>query len=229
MINTQEVKPVIEESWHEVLKDEFQAPYFADLKSFLVEEKRQHKVFPPGSRIFAAFNQTPFDLVKVVLLGQDPYHGPGQAHGLCFSVNKGIRKPPSLINVFKEIHADLGIPIPSHGNLEKWAQQGVLLLNATLTVRARQAGSHQNRGWETFTNAAISALSERRDGIIFLLWGSYAQAKTDLIDVARHHILKAPHPSPFSANRGFFGCRHFSKTNELLRSQGKEPIEWRLE
>lgn len=229
MINTQEVKPVIEESWHEVLKDEFQAPYFADLKAFLIEEKRKHKVFPPGSRIFAAFNHTPVDRVKVVLLGQDPYHGPGQAHGLCFSVNKGIRKPPSLINVFKEIHADLGIPIPSHGNLEKWAQQGVLLLNATLTVRARQAGSHQNRGWETFTNAAISALSERRDGLIFLLWGSYAQAKTDLIDVVRHHILKAPHPSPFSANRGFFGCRHFSKTNELLRSQGKEPIDWRLE
>ncbi len=194
-----------------------------------MEEKRKHQVFPPGSKIFAAFDQTPFDRVKVVLLGQDPYHGPGQAHGLCFSVNKGIRQPPSLVNIFKEIHADLGLPIPSHGNLESWARQGVLLLNATLTVRARQAGSHQNRGWETFTNAAIRALSDRREGLIFLLWGSYAQAKTDLIDSGKHHILKAPHPSPFSASRGFFGCRHFSKTNELLRQQGKEPIDWRLE
>ncbi len=223
-----EVKPVIEESWHEVLKDEFNSPYFADLKAFLVEEKRKYQVYPPGPKIFAAFNHTPFDQVKVVLLGQDPYHGPGQAHGLCFSVNKGINKPPSLVNVFKEIQADLGLPIPSHGNLENWARQGVLLLNATLTVRARQAGSHQNRGWETFTNAAIRELSERHDGLVFLLWGSYAQAKTDLIDVVRHHILKAPHPSPFSANRGFFGCRHFSKANELLRKQGKEPIDWCL-
>ncbi len=229
MMHKQEVKPVIESSWHEVLKAEFHAPYFADLKAFLVEEKRKHQVFPPGSKIFAAFDHTPFDRVKVVLLGQDPYHGPGQAHGLCFSVNKGIRQPPSLVNIFKEIHADLGLPIPSHGNLEKWARQGVLLLNATLTVRARQAGSHQNQGWETFTNAAIRALSDRREGLVFLLWGSYAQAKTDLIDTGKHHILKAPHPSPFSASRGFFGCRHFSKTNELLRQQGKEPIDWRLE
>ncbi len=228
-MGNQEVRPVIEESWLEVLQNEFRAPYFADLKTFLTEEKKRYTVFPPGRQIFAAFNHTPFDKVKVVLLGQDPYHGPGQAHGLCFSVNKGIPVPPSLVNIFKELKSDLNIPLPKHGNLESWAKQGVLLLNATLTVRARNAGSHQNKGWEKFTDEAISALSEQRTGLIFLLWGNFAQAKTELIDGTKHHILKAPHPSPFSANRGFFGCRHFSKTNELLRQQGMEAIKWNLE
>ncbi len=223
-----EVKPVIDESWREALKDEFNADYFKALKLFLLEEKKKFRVYPPGSRIFAAFNHTPFHKVKVVLLGQDPYHGPGQAHGLCFSVNKGIPKPPSLINIFKELHADLGIRIPDHGNLESWARQGVLLLNATLTVRERQAGSHQNKGWEQFTDAAISALSERRESLIFMLWGSYAQAKTALIDLTRHHVLKAPHPSPLSASRGFFGCGHFSKANKLIREQGVQEINWSL-
>ncbi len=223
-----EVKPVIDESWREALKDEFNADYFKALKLFLLEEKKKFRVYPPGSRIFAAFNHTPFHKVKVVLLGQDPYHGPGQAHGLCFSVNKGIPKPPSLINIFKELHADLGIRVPDHGNLESWARQGVLLLNATLTVRERQAGSHQNKGWEQFTDAAISALSERRESLIFMLWGSYAQAKTALIDLTRHHVLKAPHPSPLSASRGFFGCGHFSKANKLIREQGVQEINWSL-
>lgn len=220
---------MIEESWKKVLEEEFRAPYFGALKAFLVEEKKQHTVYPPGPMIFSAFNHTPFEKVKVVLLGQDPYHGPGQAHGLCFSVNRGIEKPPSLVNIFKEIENDLGIPPPRNGNLEKWADQGVLLLNATLTVRARQAGSHQNKGWERFTDAAIRALSEEREGLVFLLWGNYAGAKEVLIDRSRHHVLKAPHPSPLSASRGFFGCGHFSKTNELLQSQGLEPIDWRLE
>ncbi len=223
------VKPVIDESWHEALQDEFRAPYFAELKAFLLEEKKKYKVYPPGSRIFAAFNHTPFNRVKVVLLGQDPYHGPGQAHGLCFSVNKGIPKPPSLVNIFKEIHSDVGLSLPSHGNLENWASQGVMLLNATLTVRARHAGSHQNKGWEQFTDAAINALSEQRSGLVFLLWGSFAQAKAALINKSKHYILTAPHPSPLSAHRGFFGCKHFSKTNTLLRKQGKEEIDWRVE
>ena len=223
------IHPVIDESWKAVLENEFRAPYFGALKNFLLEEKKKYTVFPPGSLIFSAFNRTPFEKVKVVLLGQDPYHGPGQAHGLCFSVNRGIEKPPSLVNIFKEIENDLGIPAPRNGNLEKWADQGVLLLNATLTVRARQAGSHQNKGWERFTDAAINALSERRNGLVFLLWGNYAGAKETLIDRTRHHVLKAPHPSPLSASRGFFGCGHFSKTNVLLQSQGLEPVDWRLE
>ncbi len=228
-MSSPEVKPAIEQSWYEVLKDEFNAPYFAALKAFLLEEKKHYRVYPPGSRIFAAFDHTPFHKVKVVVLGQDPYHGPGQAHGLCFSVNKGIPMPPSLVNIFKELHSDLGVPVPSHGNLESWAKQGVLLLNATLTVRARQAGSHQNKGWEQFTDQAIRALAEKRKGIVFLLWGNSAQAKTALLENSGHHILKAPHPSPFSANRGFFGCKHFSKANELLRQQGLEEIRWQLE
>ena len=220
------IKPEIEESWRKVLQDEFQAPYFAELKAFLVAEKKKFRVFPPGPQIFSAFNHTPFEKVRVVLLGQDPYHGPGQAHGLCFSVSKGITRPPSLVNIFKELNADLGLAVPSHGNLEQWAEQGVLLLNATLTVRANQAGSHQNKGWERFTDAAISALSEKRNGLVFLLWGSYAQAKEMLIDTGRHHVLKAPHPSPLSASRGFFGCRHFSMTNQILKSQGLQEIDW---
>ena len=224
----EKINPTIEESWRQVLENEFNKSYFSDLKTFLVSEKQRFRVFPPGPHIFNAFNHTPFYHVKVVLLGQDPYHGFGQAHGLCFSVPEGIPKPPSLINIFKEIEADLGIPAPSHGNLTHWANQGVLLLNATLTVRENQAGSHQGKGWETFTDAAISALSEKRDGLIFILWGNYAISKRDLIDNARHFILTAPHPSPLSASRGFFGCRHFSRTNDLLRQMGKEPIDWKL-
>lgn len=223
------VNPLIEESWKEVLSNEFNAPYFQALKAFLVEEKSKFTVYPPGPLIFSAFNHTPFHKVKVVMLGQDPYHGPGQAHGLCFSVNRGVTKPPSLINIFKEIQSDLGIAPTAHGNLEKWADQGVLLLNATLTVRAHQAASHQNKGWERFTDAAIKALSENRSGLVFLLWGNYAGAKQTLIDTTRHHVLKAPHPSPLSASRGFFGCRHFSKTNELLAAQGIAPIDWQLD
>jgi uracil-DNA glycosylase len=220
------IKPQIDESWKEVLSDEFNKPYFVDLKLFLVEEKKKFRIYPPGSQIFNAFNTTPFSSVKVVLLGQDPYHGPGQAHGLCFSVPKGVQQPPSLVNIFKEVNTDLNIPIPNHGNLEKWAKQGVLLLNATLTVRAHQAGSHQNRGWEQFTDAAIKSLSEQRNGLVFLLWGAYAQAKSKIIDLNRHFILTAPHPSPLSVYRGFFGCKHFSKANALLREQGLEEIDW---
>lgn len=224
----QDVKPVIEETWLQILKDEFQSDYFSELKRFLLQEKKQHAIYPPGAHIFAAFNQTPFRKVKVVILGQDPYHGTGQAHGLCFSVPDGVRIPPSLINIYKEIEDDLGYTMPTSGNLGKWARQGVLLLNATLTVRANNAGSHQNKGWEKFTDAVIKHLSSRRNNIIFLLWGNYAQAKEIIIDTSRHHVLKAPHPSPLSANRGFFGCKHFSKTNELLKKLGETGIDWRL-
>ncbi len=227
-MTSQSIQPVIEQSWKEALQAEFQAPYFKELKGFLMEEKRRHRIFPPGRSIFAAFDHTPFHAVKVVILGQDPYHGPGQAHGLCFSVNKGIEKPPSLINILKEIQSDLGISPPTHGNLKSWAKQGVLLLNATLTVRAHQAGSHQNKGWERFTDAAIKALSEQRTGIVFLLWGRYAQAKASMINTNNHAVLKAPHPSPLSANRGFLGCRHFSKTNHILSQWGKEKIDWAI-
>lgn len=223
-----QVNPQIEESWKEVLASEFSNSYFMELKEFLTEEKSKYTVYPPGSKIFNAFQLTPFNQVKVVILGQDPYHGPGQAHGLCFSVPQGIVPPPSLVNIFKEIEKDLGIPIPSGGNLEKWARQGVLLLNATLTVRANQPGSHQKRGWENFTHAVISKLSEKRVGLIFLLWGKFAQEKESLIDTNKHYILKAAHPSPFSAYNGFFGCRHFSKTNEILRKHGLEEIDWNL-
>jgi len=223
------INPQIDESWKEVLMDEFRQDYFASLKNFLVEEKKSNIVYPPGPLIFNAFNHTPFNDVKVVLLGQDPYHGPRQAHGLCFSVPNGIQKPPSLVNIFKEIEKDLGIPAPKSGNLEKWANQGVLLLNATLTVRAHLAGSHQKKGWERFTDAAITALSQKRTGIVFLLWGAYAQAKTAIIDSSKHLILTAPHPSPLSVTRGFYGCKHFSKTNEFLWSVGKSEIDWRIE
>ena len=220
------VNPVIEESWKRELEDQFAAPYFEELKRFLIAEKQQYPVYPPGALIFNAFNLTPFDKVKVVILGQDPYHEPGQAHGLCFSVLPGTKYPPSLMNIFQELQSDLGVPVPPTGNLEGWARQGVLLLNATLTVRAHQAGSHQRHGWETFTDAAISRLSEKRSGIVFLLWGSYAQAKAQLIDGSKHFILTAPHPSPLSAYRGFFGCRHFSQTNQILIQNGQEPIRW---
>ena len=217
----------IDPSWYEVLQPQFEAPYFAQLKEFLVAERQQHTCYPPGSLIFNAFDSTPFDKVKVVILGQDPYHEPGQAMGLCFSVPNGVQVPPSLVNIIKEINDDLGVSIPAdRGDLRGWAEQGVLLLNATLTVRAHQAGSHQRRGWEEFTDAAISALNARRSGVVFLLWGSYAIAKRKLIDPSRHYVLTAPHPSPLSAYRGFFGCRHFSQANAILQQQGLQPIDW---
>lgn len=217
----------IDPGWFEVLRPQFEAPYFAQLKEFLVAERQQFTCYPPGGKIFNAFDSTPFDKVKVVILGQDPYHEPGQAMGLCFSVPNGIQVPPSLVNIITEINADLGTQIPkTNGDLSGWAEQGVLLLNATLTVRAHQAGSHQHRGWETFTDAAIQALSLQRSGIVFLLWGSYAIAKKALIDTTKHHVLTAPHPSPLSAYRGFFGCHHFSQTNNILAAQGEQPIDW---
>lgn len=221
------ISPKIEASWLEVLRPQFEAPYFAQLKNFLISERQQYTCYPAGSNIFAAFDRTPFDKVKVVILGQDPYHEPGQAQGLCFSVPNGIQVPPSLVNIIKEINSDLGTSIPTNsGNLEGWADQGVLLLNATLTVRAHQAGSHQHHGWETFTDAAISALSQQRSGIVFLLWGSFAIAKSQLIDKSKHYVLTAPHPSPLSAYRGFFGCKHFSQCNAILLQQGLSPIDW---
>ena len=222
----EQIKPAIEENWKNVLIEEFNKSYFIDLKAFLVEEKKKFRIFPPGSLIFNAFNHTPFDKVRVVFIGQDPYHGFGQAHGLCFSVPDGVAKPPSLENIFKELQNDLGLAVPKHGNLVKWADQGVLLLNATLTVRENQAGSHQNKGWEIFTDAVITKLSELKDNLVFVLWGNYAIAKRILIDETRHYILTAAHPSPLSAYKGFFGCRHFSKINEILLSSGSEPVEW---
>lgn len=217
----------IDASWYEVLRPQFEAPYFAQLKDFLVEERKQYTCYPPGSKIFAAFDHTPFDKVKVVIIGQDPYHEPNQAQGLCFSVPDGVKVPPSLANIIKEINSDLGVTIPEgHGDLTGWAEQGVLLLNATLTVRAHQAGSHQRKGWETFTDACIRELSEKREGIVFLLWGSYAIAKSQLIDRSKHHILTTAHPSPLSAYRGFFGCKHFSLCNAILQRQGQSPINW---
>ncbi len=223
-----EINPKIEKSWLTVLSDEFTAPYFFELKKFLVEEKKNFRCYPPGSEIFAAFNYTPFENVHVVILGQDPYHGSGQANGLCFSVKTGIRKPPSLQNIFKELKSDLGYEIPENGNLEKWAKQGVLLLNATLTVRASQAGSHQNKGWEEFTNKAIQKLSENKEKLVFILWGKFAQAKEQLIDQTKHHIIKSAHPSPFSAHNGFFGSKPFSKSNQYLQEHGFEPIDWSI-
>ena len=220
------ISPQIAESWKLQLANEFQQVYFQELNEFLLSEKKNHTVYPPGNQIFAAFNHTPFSDVKVVIIGQDPYHGAGQANGLCFSVSDGIKKPPSLVNIFKEIHQDLGLNIPESGNLEHWAQQGVLLLNATLTVRAKNAGSHQKEGWEQFTDACIQKLSLERENLIFLLWGRFAQNKATLIDSSKHHILTAPHPSPFSAHSGFFGCGHFSKTNELLQQMNKPTIQW---
>lgn len=221
------VNPKIESSWLDVLRPQFEAPYFAQLKDFLVAERQQYECYPAGGNIFNAFNLTPFDKVKAVIIGQDPYHEPGQAHGLCFSVRDGIRVPPSLVNIIKEINSDLGVAISTEkGDLTGWAEQGVLLLNATLTVRAHQAGSHQGIGWELFTDAAIRALSEQRSGLVFLLWGSYAIAKSKMIDPSRHLILTAPHPSPLSVYRGFFGCRHFSKANAFLQQQGQVPIDW---
>lgn len=216
----------IEDSWKTVLADEFQQPYFGEIKDFLVQEKKAGKViYPPGSLIFNAFNATPFDRVQVVILGQDPYHNPGEAMGLCFSVPKGVRVPPSLINIYKEINRDLDLPMPTHGDLSHWAGQGVLLLNAMLTVEAGKPASHQKIGWQTFTDAVIRYLSEKKNGIVFLLWGKFAQGKKILIDETKHYVLMAPHPSPLAGN-GFQGCGHFSRTNELLANQGKTTVDW---
>ena len=217
----------LEPGWKQHLAGEFEQDYMARLRAFLADEKRAGKtVFPPGPDIFNAFNLTPFDKVKVVILGQDPYHGPDQAHGLCFSVQRGVKTPPSLVNIYKEIHRDLGIEIPPHGNLTHWAEQGVLLLNAVLTVEAGQAASHQKKGWEQFTDQAIEHLNREREGLVFLLWGSHAQKKGKLIDRNKHCVLTAPHPSPLSAHRGFLGCGHFSRANQYLLQQGKTAIDW---
>lgn len=216
----------IEESWKQVLTPEFDKDYFIRLTEFVRREYQTTTVYPPGKLIFNAFNLCPYNKVKVVIIGQDPYHGPGQAHGLCFSVNDGIPFPPSLQNIFKEIHDDLGTPIPTTGNLTRWAEQGVLLLNATLTVRAHQAGSHQRQGWEEFTDAAIRALAENREHLVFILWGAYAQRKGAFIDRNKHLVLSSAHPSPLSAYNGFFGNRHFSRTNEYLKAHGETEIVW---
>jgi uracil-DNA glycosylase len=216
----------LESSWKKRLEPEFHKPYFESLVSFVKSAYQSTTVYPPGKFIFKAFEMCPLDQVKVVILGQDPYHGPGQAHGLCFSVPEGISHPPSLMNIFKEIKNDMGTSVPTSGNLERWANQGVLLLNATLTVQAHQAASHQGKGWESFTDAAIRALASERSHVVFMLWGSYAQKKGDFIDGSRHLVLKAPHPSPLSAHRGFFGCCHFSKANTYLISHGIAPIQW---
>lgn len=221
------VDPQIHPSWKERLLPQFQSENFLGLKQFLVEERRQFQIYPPGSLIFSAFNFTPFDEVKVVILGQDPYHGLGQANGFCFSVNDGVRMPPSLVNIFKEVKADCGCEIPLSGNLEGWAKQGVFLLNATLTVRANTAGSHQNKGWEQFTDAVIKVLSDEREDLVFLLWGNYAKAKVPLINTQKHLVLEAAHPSPL-ARGAFFGSKHFSKANAYLRSKGKQEINWCL-
>jgi uracil-DNA glycosylase len=223
----------LEPSWKSRLEDEFAKPYMAALRQYLTERKRAGAtIYPPGPKIFNALDSTPFDAVKVVILGQDPYHGPGQAHGLCFSVRDGVALPPSLINIYTEINADVGgvgsSGLPSSGNLRPWAEQGVLLLNAVLTVEHGQAAAHQGRGWEQFTDRVVAELNDGREGLVFMLWGSYAQKKGAAIDRSRHLVLQAPHPSPLSAHRGFFGCRHFSKANTWLQKQGLEPIEWCL-
>lgn len=227
-MNNQAENVKIESSWFNLLHEEFSKEYFKNLVNFVKEEKSRYKIYPPGSLIFNAFNTTPVDKVKVVILGQDPYHGEGQAHGLCFSVPPGIKPPPSLLNIFKELNSDLGIAFPKHGTLTSWAEQGVLLLNATLTVRANSPGSHQNKGWETFTDSVIKILNDTKTNLVFILWGNYAKAKQSLINSENHLILTAAHPSPFSANSGFFGCKHFSKTNEYLIKIGEKPINWIL-
>jgi len=217
----------LQTSWLSRLQDQFDQQYMQTLREFLVTRK-QHRavIYPPGSQIFNALNSTPFEQVRVVILGQDPYHGPGQAHGLCFSVLPGVRIPPSLANIYREIQSDLGIALPTHGNLQSWAEQGVLLLNAVLTVEHGQAGSHQGKGWETFTDAVVQSLTDGRDGLVFMLWGSYAQKKGAAIDRRKHLVLKAPHPSPLSAHRGFLGCKHFSSANNYLLQHQQEPINW---
>jgi len=216
----------IEKSWKELLQPEFDKPYFEGLTGFVRNEYQSKKIFPPPKDIFKAFDLCPFDKLKVVILGQDPYHGPGQAHGLCFSVNHNVPMPPSLVNIYKEIQSDLGKPMPDHGNLEHWAQQGVFLLNATLTVIAHMAGSHQKKGWETFTDEVIRLITEKKEHVVYMLWGNYAGDKAWMIDDKKNLVLKAPHPSPLSAHRGFFGCSHFSKANTYLAEHGLEPIIW---
>ncbi len=216
----------IEPTWKERLNSEFEKPYFKDLIAFVKQEYTNGIIYPPGSQIFNAFEKCPFDQTKVVIIGQDPYHGPRQANGLAFSVNDGITMPPSLRNIFKEIQAETGQPIPSSGNLERWAEQGVLLLNATLTVKANQAGSHQKKGWEQFTDAVIKVISDEKESVVFMLWGAYAQKKGAIIDARRHLVLQSAHPSPFAADRGFFGNNHFIKANEYLESRGLKPIKW---
>ncbi len=219
----------IEASWKEVLRNEFSKPYFLQIVAHLKTERATGAViYPPGSLMFHAFEKTPFDQVKVVILGQDPYHGPGQAHGLSFSVPDGVKPPPSLVNMYKELNKDIGMPIPQSGNLTKWAEQGVLLLNAALTVRSNEPASHAKIGWMDFTDAVIRKISNEKEGVVFLLWGRFAQEKQVLIDETKHHVLKAAHPSPFSADKGFFGCQHFSRTNEILSKQGLEPIDWKI-
>ena len=224
---TQDREIRLQPGWKNCLQDEFHQPYMQELRSFLLQRKKQGAViYPPGALIFNALDSTPFEQVKVVILGQDPYHGPRQAHGLCFSVQDGVQTPPSLVNIFKEIESDLGVPCTSNGNLQHWAEQGVLLLNAVLTVEQGQAGSHQGKGWERFTDRIVAELNQHRNNLVFLLWGSYAAKKGDAIDRSRHLVLKAPHPSPLSAHRGFFGCRHFSRANSYLQEHGLEPIHW---
>ena len=216
----------IAEDWKALLADEFEQPYFAELVGFVREEYSSRQIFPRGTNIFRAFDKCPFDKLKVVIIGQDPYHGEGQANGLCFSVNDGVQFPPSLRNIFQEVESDTGAPVPTSGNLDRWAEQGVLLLNAVLTVRAHEAASHAGRGWERFTDAVVREIAARREGVVYMLWGSYAQRKGAIADPARNCILKAVHPSPLSAYRGFFGCRHFSQANNYLVAHGKEPIVW---
>ncbi|MBI1183138.1 uracil-DNA glycosylase [bacterium] len=225
----EQVKPKIDPSWYKALQKEFESTYFQELKHFLQQEKAAGKtIYPAGSEIFNAFNLCPLPQVKCVILGQDPYHGPNQAHGLCFSVRKGIKPPPSLVNIYKEINAGLGLPIPTHGELTGWARQGVLMLNAVLTVEASKPASHQNRGWENFTDSAIKAVSEQQERVVFMLWGRFARSKKQLIDAEKHLILEAAHPSPFSAHSGFFGCKHFALCNQYLAKNSREPIDWRL-
>ncbi len=219
----------LEPEWKSRLLAEFDQPYMVELRQFLLAERqRGRRIYPPGGEIFNAFDSTPFSRVRVVILGQDPYHGPGQAHGLCFSVREGVTPPPSLQNIFKEMASDLGLPRPAHGNLQHWAAQGVLLLNSVLTVEQGRAAAHQGRGWERFTDRAIELLNGEREGLVFMLWGSYAQKKGQVIDPRRHLVLKAPHPSPLSASRGFFGCRHFSRANDYLHEHGQPPVDWAL-
>ena len=219
----------LDASWLNVMADEFEKPHMAELRQFLLEEKQKGKtIFPPGQQIFAAMDRTPFDRVKVVILGQDPYHGPGQAHGLCFSVQPGVDPPPSLINIYKEMESDLGLTPPGHGCLNSWADQGVLLLNSVLTVEARKAASHQGRGWESFTDRVIRELEERREHLVFILWGGYARKKGSFIRRDRHLVIESPHPSPLSSYRGFFGSRPFSRTNAYLEATGQTPVEWKL-
>jgi uracil-DNA glycosylase len=220
--------PSIDPSWLEVLHQEFEKDYFKSLKSFLVQEKSTHNVFPPGSKIFAAYNNTPFDQVKVVIIGQDPYHGVGQANGLSFSVNLGVNPPPSLKNIYKEMQSDLGLNIPNHGDLSSWTKEGVLMLNTVLTVREKSPGSHRGQGWETFTDQTISTLSAQKENLVFVLWGKFAQGKKEIIDTDKHFIIESPHPSPYSASSGFFDSKPFSKANNFLKSKGLIPVNWEL-